>query len=123
VGSILPGVKPGAVGELEQLANQLVEVTAINPGEPRGFGLVLAGFFQEHVKIEAKESMRRLARGAQISQTAWKLDGCEPDSRYLLMSGAPVDALDRRIVTRPRQFVRGRMRKNERVGFESRPLC
>jgi hypothetical protein len=49
--------RAGELGELAQLANQLVKVTAINPGEPSDFGLVLAGFFQKHVQIDTKEAL------------------------------------------------------------------
>jgi endoglucanase len=48
----------------------------------------------------------------KISWTAWKLDGCEPDSTCLLMPGAPVDGgwTDEYLHGHAR-FVRGRMQQ------------
>lgn len=48
----------------------------------------------------------------QISWTAWKLDGCEPDSSCLLMPGAPLDGgwTDEYLHGHAR-FVRGRMQQ------------
>jgi endoglucanase len=48
----------------------------------------------------------------QIGWTAWKLDGCEPDSSCLLMPGAPVDGgWTDTYLHGHAQFVRGRMQK------------
>jgi endoglucanase len=48
----------------------------------------------------------------KISWTAWKLDGCEPDSTCLLMPGAPIDGgwTDEYLHGHAR-FVRGRMQQ------------
>jgi endoglucanase len=48
----------------------------------------------------------------QISWTAWKLDGCEPDSSCLLMPGAPVDGgWTNDYLHGHAKFVRGRMQQ------------
>lgn len=51
-------------------------------------------------------------RAHQISWTAWKLDGCEPDSSCLLMPGAPIDGgWTDAYLHGHATFVRGRMQK------------
>lgn len=51
-------------------------------------------------------------RARKISWTAWKLDGCEPDSSCLLVPGAPVDGgWTDEYLHGHAQFVRGRMQQ------------
>jgi hypothetical protein len=48
----------------------------------------------------------------KLSWTAWKLDGCQPDSSCLLMPGAPVDGgWTSQYLHGHGLFVRGRMQQ------------
>jgi hypothetical protein len=51
-------------------------------------------------------------KARSISWTAWKLDGCEPDSSCLLMPGAPVNGgWTDAYLHGHGQFVRGRIQE------------
>jgi endoglucanase len=64
------------------------------------------------VCLDAAQDWDDWLKARKISWTAWKLDGCEPDSSCLLVPGAPVDGgWTDQYLHGHAKFVRGRMQQ------------